>query len=101
MADSKLQGVPFFWKQCGVWAPTERHMATHLFHIDGRLIPYADSVLPYGSNRKDDLIDRGHPGWIRIRRWDKRTAEMYWPEEVKLRQWPKPQDPTEYETRQP
>jgi protein gp37 len=94
----RASDIPFFWKQGGIWAPAERYMVSHFFHTDGRLVPYADGPLLCGStNRKDNLVDLSDPGWIRIRRWRKRAAEQHWPEELKVRQWPKLQDRTGYE----
>lgn len=60
-----------------VEAPKES--ATHLFHGDRpwdpkgyQLIPIKDGTMdyPYGksSGTGPDLVDRGHGGWVRVRR---------------------------------
>ncbi len=71
--------VPFLFKQHGEWAEATRTTATHLLHVTkGYLIPRADGTTdhPYGehSGLDQDLVDRGHPGWIRVRRWGKKAA---------------------------
>lgn len=71
-------GVPFFFKQWGEWTETPREQASHLVHVNGTLIARAEGTtdFPYGSasGRDQDLVDRGHPGWIRARRVGKKAA---------------------------
>ncbi len=78
-------GVPFFFKQWGGWTESE-HASTHLVHVGGinrgtrYFIPRDDATTirnaGYKGERKirEDLIDRGHPGWIRMRRVSKKIA---------------------------
>jgi len=78
-------GVPFFFKQWGEWAKVDKAHATHLFHgnrpwLDEgyALIPIANGTTdhPYGveSGRNQDLVDRGHAGWVRVQRVGKKRA---------------------------
>jgi hypothetical protein len=54
-----------------------RSSATHLLHEDGRLVEIKSALLRtdlgHGRYREEDLIDRGHPGWTRVRK--KRRGE--------------------------
>jgi len=76
-------GVPFFFKQWGEWAEASKGEATHLLARYGvpkagggrnepACIPIADGTMdyPYGlrSGTNVDLVDRGHDGWVRMRR---------------------------------
>lgn len=68
-------GIAFFFKQWGAWVPANgSHDASHLFHECGdRLVPKADASRDILSSRgnpigTEDLVDRGHPGWTRIRK---------------------------------
>jgi protein gp37 len=64
--------VPFFFKQWGAWGPAGYEDATHLIHSDGRYVTRASATMqdPYGTGSgPQDLVDRGHPGWARIRRF--------------------------------
>ena len=82
-------GVAFFFKQWGNWAQTDRERATHLLNSRdtwtkqwgnraNEPVPRADATMdyPYGlsSGRDQDLVDRGHPGWVRIRNVGKKAA---------------------------
>jgi protein gp37 len=71
-------GVPYFHKQNGAWIETDRENATHLLKVDGTLVAREDATMdhPYGlsSGRDQDLVDRGHPGWVRVRRTTKKAA---------------------------
>jgi protein gp37 len=71
-------GVPFFLKQIGVWPEADRETATHLLQVNGSLVDRknATSDNPYGagSGLAQDLVDRGHPGWIRVRHTSKKFA---------------------------
>lgn len=70
--------VPFLFKQWGEWSPAAPADATHLIHADGRIVgrDSATSVVGYGtvSPTRQDLVDRGHPGWARVRRVGKKAA---------------------------
>ena len=79
-------GVPFFFKQWGAWIQSDRPRATHLLHSGyahdpqghGTLVTRASATMdyPYGlsSGRDQDLVDRGHAGWVRVRRVGKKAA---------------------------
>jgi len=70
-------GVPFFFKQWGAWAEADPHEATHLLRIDGQLVEREAATQRYegvGRTVEEDLVDRGHPGWVRVRRLDKRLT---------------------------
>jgi protein gp37 len=71
-------GVPFFHKQNGAWIEAERDTATHLLQVDGYLVDRKNATVdnPYGegSGLAQDLVDRGHPGWVRVRRVSKHDA---------------------------
>jgi protein gp37 len=71
-------GVPFFHKQNGAWIEAERDTATHLLQVDGYLVDRKNATVdnPYGegSGLAQDLVDRGHPGWVRVRRVSKHAA---------------------------
>jgi protein gp37 len=69
-------GVPFFFKQWGEWAP-DPNTGTHLLQVDGGLVDRADATMtdPYGHGTGvQDLVDRGHAGWVRVRRVGKKSA---------------------------
>jgi protein gp37 len=81
-------GVAFFFKQWGDWEQADRGQATHLLaehgvpkagggHHEPSLIPIEDGTMkdPYGpGSGVQDLVDRGHPGWVRVRRVGKKRA---------------------------
>lgn len=71
-------GVPFFFKQYGSWVESARSTATHLLQVTGALVDRRDATTDhpygYGSGLDQDLVDRGHPGWVRVRRASKKTA---------------------------
>jgi len=70
-------GVAFHFKQWGEWAPAGYSNGTHLMQLDGHLIDRKSGTTkdPYGyGSGVQDLIDRGHPGWARIRRSGKKFA---------------------------
>ncbi len=74
-------GVPFFFKQWGEWTPAGYHEATHLLHIrggEGTLVPREGATrrVPVGfaGSREEDLVDRGHQGWVRVARVGKKRA---------------------------
>lgn len=82
-------GIPFFFKQWGDWTQAPKGSATHLLKEHGvpmagggrhepSLIPIASGTTdyPYGrsSGRDQDLVDRGHAGWVRVRRVGKKAA---------------------------
>ena len=69
-------GVPFLFKQWGEWT-TDFRRGTHLLQTTGQLITRESGTMtgPYGSRSGvQDLVDRGHPGWVRVRRAGKRAA---------------------------
>lgn len=69
-------GVPFLFKQWGEWA-TDFHRGTHLLQTTGQLITRESGTTtnPYGyGSGVQDLVDRGHPGWVRVRRAGKHAA---------------------------
>lgn len=69
-------GVPFLFKQWGEWA-TDFHSGTHLLKTTGQLITRESGTMtkPYGDRSGvQDLVDRGHPGWVRVRRVGKKRA---------------------------
>jgi protein gp37 len=74
----QVSGTAYFFKQFGEWAPAERAQATHLMQITGTFGPRADFTqdYPYGlsSGRDQDLVDREHPGWVRLRRLGKKAS---------------------------
>jgi protein gp37 len=68
--------VPFLFKQWGEWKPwTGMQSDTHLVALDGRCITRKDGTQrdPI-SGRDHDLVDRGHPGWVRARKVGKKAA---------------------------
>jgi protein gp37 len=71
-------GVSYHFKQWGEWTEAFRAQASHLIHVNGTVIPRGDGTtdFPYGSDsgRDQDLVDRGHQGWIRARRVGKKAA---------------------------
>lgn len=81
-------GVAFFFKQWGDWEQADRAQATHLLAEYGvpkagggrhepSLIPIENGTMkdPYGpGSGVQDLVDRGHPGWVRVRRVGKKRA---------------------------
>ncbi len=69
-------GVPFLFKQWGEWAIDFRR-GTHLLQTTGQLITRESGTTtnPYGhGSGVQDLVDRGHPGWVRTRRAGKKAA---------------------------
>ena len=70
--------VPFFFKQHGAWAPSSHASATHLLHVDGRLVDRDSATTTRDRGRGDlakhDLVDRGHPGWVRVKRVGKHLS---------------------------
>lgn len=70
--------VPFFFKQHGDWTEVDRTSATHLLQVNGALVDRKNATTdnPYGqgSGLAQDLADRGHPGWVRVRRVGKKFA---------------------------
>jgi len=70
--------VPFFFKQHGAWAPSSHASATHLLHVDGRLVDRDSATTTRDRGRGDlakhDLVDRGHPGWMRVKRVGKHLS---------------------------
>ncbi|MEW2478697.1 phage Gp37/Gp68 family protein [Mycobacterium sp. NPDC049093] len=69
-------GVPFLFKQWGEWA-VDFPSGTHLLQTTGQLITRASGTVtnPYGhGSGVQDLVDRGHPGWVRVRRVGKKQA---------------------------
>jgi len=71
-------GVAFFFKQHGEWVRADRDRATHLVHVAGRYVPIKNAQQNVydgrGIVRVEDLVDRGHPGWTRVRRVGKKVA---------------------------
>lgn len=71
-------GTPFFFKQHGAWVEADRQPATHLLHVDGKLVDRANATMdyPYGASSgvDQDLVDRGHPGWVRVRHVGRKKA---------------------------
>lgn len=70
-------GVPFLFKQWGEWAPAGYENGTHLLQVTGDYVTRASGTVanPYGhGSGPQDLVDRGHPGWTRIRRPGKKLA---------------------------
>ena len=69
-------GVAFLFKQWGEWA-TDFRGGTHLLQTTGQLITRESGTTtnPYGhGSGVQDLVDRGHPGWVRVRRTGKHAA---------------------------
>lgn len=69
--------IAFHFKQWGEWAPAGYENGTHLLQTDGRYITRESGTSqdPYGhGSGTQDLVDRGHPGWVRIRRPGKKWA---------------------------
>lgn len=69
-------GVAFLFKQWGEWA-TDFGRGTHLLQQTGQLITRKSGTMtaPYGrASGVQDLVDRGHPGWVRVRRSGKKAA---------------------------
>ena len=67
------------------WVEAPKGQATHLFHGDRpwdpqgwQLIPIKSGTMdyPYGLNSgtNQDLVDRGHGGWVRVKRARKESA---------------------------
>jgi hypothetical protein len=59
------------------WIEASRQSCTHLYRADMGLVPRKECVMdePYGhgSGFDQDLVDRGHRGWVRVRklkRWE-------------------------------
>ena len=70
-------GIAFHFKQWGEWAPANYQNGTHLLQTAGQLVDRKSATVenPYGhGSGKQDLVDRGHPGWVRVRRPGKRLA---------------------------
>jgi protein gp37 len=70
-------GVAFHFKQWGEWAPAGYQNGTHLIQVTGQVVDRKRATVenPYGhGSGKQDLVDRGHPGWQRIRRPGKKSA---------------------------
>jgi len=71
-------GVPYFFKQWGEWAEAGPDRATHLLKADGSLVTRESATrrVPYGRDgyTTEDLVDRGHPYWVRVRRVGKKAA---------------------------
>lgn len=70
-------GIPFHFKQWGEWAPAGYADGTHLLQVTGQLVRRDQATMqnPYGhGSGPQDLVDRGHPGWVRVRRPGKRLA---------------------------
>jgi protein gp37 len=97
----RTAGVAFFCKQMGAWRPVGPGEATHLVHEGGpaRSAAYvverdkATTVRRYGHlgqfERRDDLVDRGHPGWVRMRRTGGHGGrEHEIPEDLRVREHP-------------
>jgi protein gp37 len=74
----EAHGIPFFFKQWGAWRVCDRDRATHLLHADGRFVDRAGATTRIrrdnGTVLEEDLIDRYHPGWERVRRFGKTEA---------------------------
>jgi protein gp37 len=69
-------GVAYLFKQWGEWAVDFRR-GTHLLQTTGQLITRESGTTtnPYGhGSGVQDLVDRGHPGWVRVRRTGKKAA---------------------------
>lgn len=94
-------GVAFFLKQMGAWRPVGPGEATHLVHVGGpaRSAAYvverdkATTVHRHGHlgqyERREDLVDRGHPGWVRMRRFGGHGGrEHEIPEDLRVREYP-------------
>lgn len=71
--DGRPGGTAFFFKQWGQWAPAEKAKATHLLNIpvQGRDEPRLITIESGTSKQPSgigtwDLVDRGHPGWVRV-----------------------------------
>lgn len=72
-------GAAFHFKQWGEWLPAQGYDdGTHLLKSDGTFITRSAGTqrvdLGHGHYREEDLIDRGHPGWVRMRRPGKKYA---------------------------
>lgn len=57
----------------GPWMRCTRSEATHLINPPSRLLVRRKDIVmnePYGqgSGMDQDFVDRGHPGWVRVRR---------------------------------
>lgn len=68
--------VPVLFKQWGEWA-IDFTRGTHLLQTTGQLITRESGTTkdPYGHGSGTlDLVDRGHPGWVRVRRAGKKAA---------------------------
>lgn len=77
--DQCLQpGVPFHFKQWGQWAPARRGAESHLMKVDGTLVTKEQATqtrkIDDYRSMDEDFIDRGHPGWARVRRVNKKLA---------------------------
>lgn len=70
-AEENVNGKKIEWIEC------PRSSATHLQRADGSVVAIKDATmrtdLGHGRFREEDLIDRGHPGWTRVRK--KRRGE--------------------------
>jgi protein gp37 len=97
----RTTGVAFFLKQMGAWRPAGPGEATHLVHEGGpaRSAAYiverdkATTARRSGHlgqfERHEDLVDRGHPGWVRMRRFGGHGGrEHEIPEDLRVREYP-------------
>ena len=66
-------GVPFFFKSWGEWEKSG-HDSTHLLNADGRFVKRSEAMLRISDTRQDDLVDRGHLGWIRMKKVGKKRS---------------------------
>lgn len=71
-------GIPFHFKQWGNWTPARRGAESHLMNVDGRLVTRDQAIqtrkIDDYRSMDEDFIDRGHPGWARVRRVSKKLA---------------------------
>jgi len=65
--------VPFFFKSWGEWEKSG-HDSTHLLNADGRFVKRSEAMLRISDTRQDDLVDRGHLGWIRMKKVGKKSS---------------------------
>lgn len=66
-------GVPFFFKSWGEWEKSG-YDSTHLLNADGRFVKRSEAMLRISDTRQDDLVDRGHLGWIRMKKVGKKRS---------------------------
>jgi protein gp37 len=72
--ECQAAGTAFLFKQWGEWKPWNGASDTHLLQTTGQLITRESGTMRSGPGRPQDLVDRGHPGWVRISRVGKKRA---------------------------